>query len=82
MFVNFGYNRIETIDEFAISLKEFTKLENLELILKKNLLTKIPAFSINNNSNNMITKMILHIGDNKIEKIEEFALSLKDFTLL
>jgi hypothetical protein len=46
---------------------------------------KLPAFSITNNNvsnNNVITKMILYFGFNKIEKIDEFAVSLKDFTRL
>ncbi len=30
----------------------------------------------------MLNKMILSFGGNKIEKMEEFALSLKDFTRL
>ncbi len=85
MILSFGGNKIEKIEEFAFSLKDFTRLEHLELLLNNNKLTKLPAFSINNNNNNnsnVMNKMILNFGVNKIEKIEEFALSLKDFTRL
>jgi hypothetical protein len=84
MILNFAGNKIEKMEEFALSLKDFiSRLEILELNLNKNLLTQLPAFFINNNNNNnLINKMILNFEQNKIEKIEEFALSLKDFTRL
>ncbi len=87
MILNFEQNKIEKIEEFALSLKDFTRLEHLELLLTNNLLTKLPAISINNNNDNnndsnVINKMILDFGWNKIEKIEEFAFSLKHFTRL
>ena len=39
------------MEEFAVSLKDFNKLEKLELNLNYNKLTKLPSFSINNNNN-------------------------------
>ncbi len=80
MILNFEGNKIEKIKDFAISLKEFKRLENLELNMKKNLLTKLPAFFIvndsNNSINNMINKLIVNFERNKIVKIEDFASSL------
>jgi hypothetical protein len=36
MILNFGENKIEQIEEFALSLKDLTRLETLELNLIKN----------------------------------------------
>ncbi len=38
----FSENKIDNIDEFALSLKEFTRMESLELYLNLNLLKKLP----------------------------------------
>ncbi len=47
-------NKIKTINEFVDSLKEFNKLEKLELYLSNNYLTNLPAFTsdCNNPKNN------------------------------
>ncbi len=82
MILRFEYNKIEKMEEFALSLKDFPRLEHLELNLYANKLTKLPAFYNNNNSNNVLNKMILDFRYNKIEKMEEFELSIKDFTRL
>jgi hypothetical protein len=50
MTLDFGENKIEKIEEFALSLKEFNKLEYLELHLNNNLLKKLHLFSFNNNN--------------------------------
>ena len=42
---------MELIDEFGASLKDFNKLEWLELQLNNNLITKLPGFCINSNNN-------------------------------
>ena len=39
------------MEEFAVALKDFNKLEKLELYLNNNRLTKLPTFSFNNNNN-------------------------------
>jgi hypothetical protein len=72
------------MEEFAISLKEFNRFENLELYLNNNLLTKFPVFTFNNSKNrNVIKKMKLHFGwNNKFEKMEEFIFYLKDLNRL
>ncbi len=62
--------KIEKIEEFALCLKDFAKLKNLDLSLNENLLTKLSAFSIikNNTSSNVINKIILNLKRNEIEK--------------
>jgi hypothetical protein len=80
MILDFERNKIENMEEFTLSLKEFNRLEGLELYLNSNLLSKLPAFSISNNQTSNV--MILNFEENKIEKIEEFLLSLKDFNRL
>ncbi len=45
MILNFERNKIDNIDEFALSLKDFSRLENLELHFSNIFLTKLPSFS-------------------------------------
>ncbi len=39
MILYFEENKIEKMEDFALSLKDFTRLENLELYINNNLLT-------------------------------------------
>jgi hypothetical protein len=68
------------MEDFALSLIKFSRLENLNLNLNYNLLTKLPAFFINNNDNNknIMNELILDLALNKIETIEEFIYSLNE----
>ncbi len=50
--LDFAQNKIEKISEFTLSIKEFKRVEFLELNLNNNLLSKLPVFSINNKNNN------------------------------
>ncbi len=50
MILNFKHNKIEKIEEFALSLNKFNRFEHQELNLYQNLLNNFPAFSINNNN--------------------------------
>jgi hypothetical protein len=72
------------MEEFLLSIKEFNRLENLELYLNFNLLASLPAFAINNSINNRysIKMMKFECSYNKIVQVEEFVLSLKDFKRL
>ncbi len=77
--LNFKENKIENMENFSLSFKEFHRLEYLKLSVNNNL----PAFFIKNNkSSNVMNKMILKFNNNKIELIEDFALSLKEFNRL
>ena len=42
MILEFSENKIIDIDEFAFSLKDFNKLELLEINLNNNFITKLP----------------------------------------
>ncbi len=56
------------MEEFALNLIDFTRFENLEIRLNNNLLTKLPALSINNKNNNIcnvIIRKILDFDQNK-----------------
>ena len=44
MKLEFRENKIDKMEEFAVSLKNFNKLLNLELYLNNNELEKLPAF--------------------------------------
>ncbi len=64
MILHFGMNKIDKMEEFAFSHKEFPKLEYLELNLNNNLLKKLRAFSFykknsKNDNSNSINKMKL-----------------------
>jgi hypothetical protein len=60
MILNFEQNKIYNMEEFSLSLKDFPRLENLELYLNNNFLTELPAFSINGNNCNIISKIKLY----------------------
>ncbi len=51
MILGFEENKVEDIEEFAVSLINYNNLEKLTLYLNKNLLAKLPTFSPNGNSN-------------------------------